>query len=177
LACFRNPLTVITARMRLLSAEQGLLRAVDRFAISNENSLTMASLKSGSCEAGRRSRLIRRSTRPHPLLTGPQSGPDTHSRSSPSARRDAAKWVSPAALEFTAGPHQGGGGPKVRIHLPPAASLQTLGPSRDAHRKFASNLAGPELGFDISDLPDSNAWSLALRRTVQPRIGPRIRTT
>jgi hypothetical protein len=27
------------------------------------------------------------------LLTGPQSGPDTHSRSSPSARRDAAKWV------------------------------------------------------------------------------------
>jgi hypothetical protein len=27
------------------------------------------------------------------------------------------------------------------------------------------------LGFDISDLPDSNAWSLALRRSVQPRIG------
>ena len=50
LACFRNPITVVTARMRLLSAEQGLLRAVDRFAISNENSLTMASLKSGSCE-------------------------------------------------------------------------------------------------------------------------------
>ena len=25
-----------------------------------------------------------------------------------------------------------------------------------------SNLAGPELGFDIWDLPDSNAWSLAL---------------
>ena len=33
----------------------------------------------------------------------------------------------------------------VRILLPPAGSLQTLGPSRDAHRKFASNLAGPEV--------------------------------
>jgi hypothetical protein len=39
------------------------------------------------------------------------------------------------------------------------------------------NLAGPELGFDISDLPGSNASSLALRRSVQPRIGRRIRTT
>src|ERR1700736_3750310 len=29
---------------------------------------------------------------------------------------------SPAALEFTAGPHQGGGGPNGRIHLPPPAS-------------------------------------------------------
>jgi hypothetical protein len=27
------------------------------------------------------------------IFTGPQPGPDTHSRSSPSAGRDAAKWV------------------------------------------------------------------------------------
>ena len=53
----------------------------------------------------------------------------------------------------------------------PSVPLETLTAS------LQSNLAGPELGFDIWDLPDSNAWSLALRRSVQPRIGRRIRTT
>jgi hypothetical protein len=38
-------------------------------------------------------------------------------------------------------------------------SGETLG--LEARHGAQSNLAGPELGFDISDLPDSNAWSLA----------------
>src|ERR1700731_4672890 len=41
---------------------------------------------------------------------------------------------SPAALEFTAGPHQGGGGPKVRIHLPPPPSrVRTRFPGSRLH--------------------------------------------
>jgi hypothetical protein len=52
------------------------------------------------------------------LPTGPQSGPDTHSPSSPAARRNAAKGVfacSPGICRRA----PGGGGPRVRISLPP----------------------------------------------------------
>ena len=68
---------------------------------------------------------------------------------------------SPAALEFTAGPHQGGGGPNGRIHLPPPASrVRTRFPgSRLQHpRPYCTTCRprppGSALQRQIADLRD-----------------------
>src|ERR1700731_4672892 len=71
------------------------------------------------------------------LFTGPQPGPDTHSRSSPSAGRDAAKWV------FTCSPG-------IHCRAPPRRRGDQRFESISLHRRVGCEPDFPDHGCSIS---------------------------